>query len=188
MKVICTDDNPMHLSYIQQQLKAAAQQMGHAIEILGTATNGLEGFKLYESLVKTGKTPDFCTFDIRMPELDGLSALLKIQKSYPSQKIIMVSSEDEVTMSRKNGKAADLPQAEKMTLLKKVEDRILKNEQQPGKINKILDACEELLLDPVEIAMHYGAKGYLQKPYQLEATVKVLKAILGGSTSVITKR
>lgn len=180
---MCVDDNPMHLSYIQQQLKAAAKQMNQDIEILGTANNGLEGYKLYESLVKAGKKPDFCTFDIRMPEVDGLSALLKLYKSYPSQKVIMVSSEDEDTMTLRQGKAAHLPQNEKMALLKKVEDRILSNQQQPGKINRILDACEELLLDPIEIAMHYGARGYLQKPYQLEATVKVVTEVLAGKIS-----
>lgn len=185
MKVMCVDDNVMHLSLIQQQLKAAGKKIGKEIEIIGTANNGSDGFKLYQELLKKSSKPDFCTFDIRMPILDGLSTLMKMKHFYPMQKIIMVSSEDESTVSRKVGKASGIPQAEKMQLLKKVEARILADTIESGKISKILDACEELLLDPIDIAEHYKANGYLQKPYSLEATEKVLNGIVSGVANFI---
>jgi len=70
----------MHLSLVQQQLKSVGKKMGVEIVVLGTATNGLEGVKLYETLTKSGKQIDLCTFDIRMPVMDGLSAVFKIRK------------------------------------------------------------------------------------------------------------
>lgn len=185
MNLICVDDNAMHLSLVQQQFKSVAKKMGVEINILGTAANGLEGFKLYESLIKAGKQVDLCTFDIRMPVMDGLSAVYKIKKMKPSQKIVMASSEDEKTVTKKISPASKLPLPDKMNLLKKVEDRIISGIQEPNKINFILDACEELILDPIEIAKKYGVSGYLQKPYKIESTEKMLEAILKGSTAFI---
>lgn len=178
MNIISVDDNSMHLSLVQTQLKAMFKKYGIEVNVLGTANNGLDGFNLYSSLVKSGKKIDICTFDIRMPKMDGLSAMFKIKKMNPSQMVIMASSEDDKTVSKNPGPASKLPMNEKMALLKKVEERVLSGKVEPNKISFILHACEELLLDPIEIAKQYGANGYMHKPYKVEDTEKLVKHLI----------
>ena len=56
------------------------------IKVIGTATNGREGYELAKKL-----KPKVMTLDIEMPEMDGLTALQKIMRDCPTQ-VIMVSS------------------------------------------------------------------------------------------------
>jgi two-component system chemotaxis response regulator CheB len=56
------------------------------IEVIGTASNGNEGYDKVLSL-----KPDLVTMDIEMPQLDGLSALRMIMDKQPTP-VIMVSS------------------------------------------------------------------------------------------------
>ena len=57
--------------------------------IVGQAGTGREAIKI----VGTTK-PDIVFLDISMPELDGLSAIEQIKKSYPSAKIIILTMHD----------------------------------------------------------------------------------------------
>jgi len=56
------------------------------------ASDGLEGFKIYEDNQKKNKYFDVIVTDIRMPKLDGLSMLEKITNLNESQKFIIVSA------------------------------------------------------------------------------------------------
>jgi len=58
------------------------------IDVLGTASNGLDGIKLFEE-----KHPDIVFSDIWMPEYDGFYLLTKLKKSYPDSNIIMVTAD-----------------------------------------------------------------------------------------------
>lgn len=56
-------------------------------EVVGEATNGLEGYDRYVEL-----KPDVVTMDITMPVLDGIESLKKIKKDFQEAKVIMVTA------------------------------------------------------------------------------------------------
>lgn len=181
MKVLCVDDADIHLTSIKSMLKLIDFGKG-PLENVEEAKNGKLGVEAFKSMASK---PDVVTLDIRMPEMDGLSALILIKSISPRTPVVMVSSEDEKTISRKKGGAAGMPMNEKFALLDKVADRVKKGVSEPGKINLILDACEELGLDPIAVAEHFGANGYLKKPYTKDQTENVLSKVLSGGASFV---
>lgn len=180
MKIILGDDSSMHRWTLVSMLKESFRELGQPLEILGEADNGAKLFELRE---KVGNV-DIVFSDIRMPEMDGLSGLVKIKHRFPSQKVVMVSSEDLATMERahsKNGSDAQNEElAKKITMIDGVAQRIKAGTPVPGKVNLILDGCEKLVVNPIDIAKHFGASGYLRKPYD---PVKVKTMIKHLSTS-----
>ena len=59
-------------------------------EIVGEATNGLEGLALYRQ-----NRPDLVTLDIVMPELDGVETLRQLRMEDPDARVVMVSAVDQ---------------------------------------------------------------------------------------------
>lgn len=64
VRVLVADDQDLVRTGLQMILDAQ-----DGIEVVGTATNGIEAVSLAKKL-----RPDVCLFDIRMPEMDGLEA------------------------------------------------------------------------------------------------------------------
>lgn len=60
----------------------------HDIDVLGTATNGLDGINLFKE-----KHPDIVFSDIWMPEYDGLFLLKNLKAIHPNCKIVMVTAD-----------------------------------------------------------------------------------------------
>jgi CheY-like chemotaxis protein len=176
VKIMCVDDVAMHLNLIQSSLRMLKNK-GLEVEIVGTAINGLEAYALFQKLVTVNNRPDIVTLDIRMPVLDGLSTLVKIKAMYSAQKVIMVSSEDENTVSR-TPLTSKLSDADKMALVQKVVPRVKANMQEPGKINNILQACDELHINPIEVAKNLQSQGYLHKPYDPDKVFAVVNAVV----------
>jgi len=81
MKVIMIDDSPIVLFELQTIL----EELG--FEILATASDGENGFRLIQSL-----QPDIVTLDIVMPGLDGVELLKRIISLNRQTKIIMISA------------------------------------------------------------------------------------------------
>ncbi len=65
---------------------------GEGYEIVGEATNGLEGYEKYAEL-----KPDVVTMDITMPVLDGIESLKKIKAEFPKAKVVMVTAAGQKT-------------------------------------------------------------------------------------------
>lgn len=181
MNILCVDDADIHLTSIKSMLKLIDLGKGPLGEV-AEAKDGAKAIGLFKSM---SPRPDIVTLDIRMPEMDGLSALILIKALSPRTPVVMVSSEDEKTISRKKGGAAGMPLNEKFALLDKVADRVKKGIKEPGKINLILDACEELGLDPISVAEHFGANGYLKKPYTKDQTERVLGEVIQGANKFV---
>lgn len=59
------------------------------LELIGIATNGQEAINLAESL-----RPDIFLMDLHMPVMDGIEATQKILASYPTTKIIAITTFD----------------------------------------------------------------------------------------------
>jgi two-component system chemotaxis response regulator CheY len=66
-------------------LKTILEEAGH--EVVGEATNGLDGYDMYRH-----HKPDFITLDVTMPILNGIECLKKIMHSGEGANAIMVTS------------------------------------------------------------------------------------------------
>lgn len=95
------------------------------IDVVATANNGLDGFKLYVE-----KQPDIIFSDIWMPDYDGFYLLKNLKENYPNSKIIMVT--------------ADLTKDTSEKLKKLNADSIL---FKPFKIENVLDAISKVLTE-----------------------------------------
>ena len=88
VRVIIIDDD----EDIQTLVSALLQAEG--CEILGQAVNGVEGIALFE---KT--RPDLVFLDVKMPEMDGLSALRKIKETDAAAQVVMLTGLDNDLLS-----------------------------------------------------------------------------------------
>lgn len=180
MNILMADDTEMHRAMFLSTIKEIPNLN---LNVLGLGRDGEELCQLYQSFSGSQKI-DVVFCDIRMPKMDGLSALAKIMGINPSQVFVMVSSENLSKMKMINDAKGDQSKAEalmskKFELIDKIVERIRKNIIEPGKVNSILEGCEKLAADPVLVAEHLGAKGYLEKPYDVEKMNKVIQQLNG---------
>ncbi len=78
-------------------------QLERDLEIVGTATNGLEAVDLAEQL-----EPDIILMDLHMPHLDGLEATRRIRnKGLPVQIIVLTTHTDATCQQRARQAGAD---------------------------------------------------------------------------------
>jgi two-component system chemotaxis response regulator CheY len=80
-RVLLVDD----AAFIRNNLKIMLEKNGY--EIIGQATDGIEGVEMYQSL-----KPDFVTMDITMPNMNGLEALKEIKKIDKAAKVVMITA------------------------------------------------------------------------------------------------
>lgn len=93
-RVLVADDE--HL--VATGLAGIVRDLGHTV--VGVASDGIQAVEL------AGKhTPDVCLLDIRMPNMDGISAALKIYETLgiPSLIISAYSDEDHLAQIQRNG-------------------------------------------------------------------------------------
>jgi DNA-binding NarL/FixJ family response regulator len=86
IKLLIADDHQV----VRSGLKSLVA--GTDIEIVGEAANGDEAVKLTAKL-----KPDLVLLDIRMPEMDGLTALGRIKMNHPDVPVVMLSTYDNPT-------------------------------------------------------------------------------------------
>ena len=83
-KIIIVDDEML----IRDGLKLMLS-LFEDIEVVGTATNGKEGFALCQ---RYGGEVDVVLMDIRMPEYDGVIGTRLIKEAYPHIKILILTT------------------------------------------------------------------------------------------------
>ncbi|OVE81424.1 two-component system response regulator [bacterium M21] len=83
-KVLIVDD----ALFMRRMIRNALEPLG--FEIVGEASNGVEGLQMFNEL-----SPDITTLDIVMPEMDGIETLEKIREQSPDAKIIMITAVDQ---------------------------------------------------------------------------------------------
>jgi DNA-binding NarL/FixJ family response regulator len=85
LKIVIADDHRLMLEAIKTALEQADD-----IEIVGETTSGSQVVPL------VGQTdPDIVLLDFRMPDMDGLTCLDRLQQRYPRVKVVMLSAVDE---------------------------------------------------------------------------------------------
>jgi Chemotaxis response regulator containing a CheY-like receiver domain and a methylesterase domain len=82
VKVLIVDDSVLMRTVIRDML-----QKDHSIEIVGTASNGIDALDKIASL-----RPDLITLDIEMPRMNGLEVLEKLKTASWRPKTLMLSS------------------------------------------------------------------------------------------------
>lgn len=88
LRVLLVDDSPAFLKILEKILSSS-------FEVVGKASNGLEGFEMYTKL-----KPDLVLMDITMPHANGKECLSNIISLDPNAKVIMVTSiGDEATLN-----------------------------------------------------------------------------------------
>lgn len=81
MKLAIVDDSSIMRKTIEHFLSDLS------IEIVGTASNGLEALKMIEEV-----KPEVVTLDITMPQMDGLTCLEEMMKIAPETKVIVITA------------------------------------------------------------------------------------------------
>jgi DNA-binding NarL/FixJ family response regulator len=84
MRVLLADNHALFLDGLHNLLTL------HGIQVVGTASNGLEAF---EQTLKL--RPDIVLMDIRMPECDGVTATRLIKAEWPECKVVMLTTSTE---------------------------------------------------------------------------------------------
>jgi DNA-binding NarL/FixJ family response regulator len=86
IKLLIADDHQV----VRSGLKSLVA--GTDIEVVAEAVNGEEAVRLTEKI-----KPDLVLLDIRMPDVDGLTALGRIKMNNPTMSVIMLSTYDNPT-------------------------------------------------------------------------------------------
>lgn len=84
IRVLVVDDEKP----LQELLKASLEAFG--LHIAGIANNGQECLDEYEKL-----KPDAVVMDIRMPVMDGITALTKLKEAHPESVVLMITANQE---------------------------------------------------------------------------------------------
>lgn len=88
-RVLVVDDDET----FRRMLVAVLDDEG--FDVLGAATDGLEGVALARSL-----RPDAIMLDVRMPGVDGLAAGRQIRDADPAVRLVFLSAYDDQTLKR----------------------------------------------------------------------------------------
>ena len=81
MRLIIVDDHSLARQGLRDMLDDEP-----GIEVVGEATNGLEALTLCSRL-----DPDLVLMDVRMPQMDGLTATRKIKQKFPKISVLMLT-------------------------------------------------------------------------------------------------
>jgi len=98
IRTLVVDDSPFMLKTIAQILKQAAY-----LDLVGTATNGLQALRLVSALL-----PDLVLMDVHLPYLNGIQATQYIkQREHPPAVVIITSDAPPVTKAMAEKAGAD---------------------------------------------------------------------------------
>ncbi|MBX2820042.1 MAG: chemotaxis response regulator protein-glutamate methylesterase [Rhodothermaceae bacterium] len=90
IKILIVDD-----SVLARRLISSALEEEPALEVVGTAVNGVNALKKVELL-----KPDLVIMDVEMPEMDGVEALKVIKQRHPNIAVIMFTSLSEASSEK----------------------------------------------------------------------------------------
>ena len=81
MKLMIVDDSNIMRRRIERS------QQFEELELVGTASNGLEAIEMFRKM-----DPDVVTMDLTMPQMDGIECIENIVKMKPAVRILVISA------------------------------------------------------------------------------------------------
>ena len=85
IRVMLVDDHPV----VREGLRSMLD--GPEVEVVGEAASGLEAIVVAERV-----SPDVILMDVRMPEMDGLSAMAAVKRARPQTSVLVLSTYDNI--------------------------------------------------------------------------------------------
>jgi DNA-binding NarL/FixJ family response regulator len=82
IRVLCVDDHPL----LREGIASVLEEL-EDIELVGTADNGTKAIEAFTRL-----QPDVILMDLRMPDMDGLTAMTAIRQRSPAAKVIVLTT------------------------------------------------------------------------------------------------
>lgn len=82
IRILAVDDHPLMLDGILFALASQAD-----LEVVGTARTGVQAIELFSRLV-----PDVTLMDVRLPETNGIDAMIAIRKRYSSARFLVLTT------------------------------------------------------------------------------------------------
>jgi DNA-binding NarL/FixJ family response regulator len=84
-RIVIADDHPIFRSAIRQTLERQ-----HNLEVVAEAANGQQALELCRRL-----RPELVLMDLRMPEMDGVTATQAIKREFPETRVLILTAVDE---------------------------------------------------------------------------------------------
>jgi CheY-like chemotaxis protein len=94
--ILIVDDN----TGIRQTVKAMLMELDSAFCECDDGSKALEMYRTYH--------PDWVLMDVRMPEVDGITATHRIKESFPDARVIMVSGYNDPILKKQAHEAGAL--------------------------------------------------------------------------------
>ena len=85
LRIVVVDDHPVVRDGLRGMLNGQPD-----LTVVGEAGDGLEGVA-----VVARERPDVVLMDLRMPRMDGVAAITKIQQSHPEARVLVLTTYDE---------------------------------------------------------------------------------------------
>ena len=91
IRILSVDDNAM----LREGIAAIIESQGDMV-LVSQAVNGVEAIQHYRNL-----KPDVTLMDLRLPDLNGIDAMIAIRTEFPDARVIMLTTfEDDVDNQR----------------------------------------------------------------------------------------
>lgn len=103
IRIVIVDDQTLVREGLRKLLELEAD-----FEVMGTASNGEAAIACVERLHLAGTPPDVILMDIRMPRMDGITAIRTLKARWPASHIVILTTFDDTALIREGLSAGAL--------------------------------------------------------------------------------